>query len=106
MAETLVDTARRGYLEEKPVTEIWPLVTFRASLFFDQQKYVSPIRGNVSAGLSLSSATNPRFSGTGVFSDGIMRALTYCHGLVIEDPLCHAAELHLGSTTEMHKLST
>jgi hypothetical protein len=46
------------------------------------------------AGLDLYAATDPRFTGTGRFPNTVLRALLYCHGLVIEDPLALAAEMY------------
>ncbi len=46
------------------------------------------------AGLDLYAATDPRFVGTGRFPNSVLRALLYCHGLVVEDPLALAAEMY------------
>jgi hypothetical protein len=58
------------------------VVTIRASPFASGGVYRDAAGP---AGLNLNAALNPRFAGTGHFSDGVLRALLYCHGLVIED---------------------
>lgn len=74
-----------------PAHELWPLVNARASLLS------RPAQGLVDApapaGLNLTAAMNPRHIGSARFSNGVMRALLYSHGLVIEDPLVMAADL-------------
>lgn len=105
LAEAILDDPRPPALPPKPVTEIWPLIPLRSSLFFDQLNHESPATGYGAAGIRLSAATDLRLRGTGIFSDGIMRALLYCHGLLIEDPLSHAAEMHLGSPKEVRDVS-
>lgn len=92
-------------MPERPVTEIWPLIPLRASLFFDHANNESPVSGYAPSGVRLSAATDPRVSGTGEFSAGIMRALLYSHGLVIEDPLSHAAEMHLSQHRELREIT-
>lgn len=101
LAEIIVDVPRNQRLPQRPVTEIWPLVPMRASLFFDHLNHESPVEGYAPTGIQLSAATNPRLGGTGAFSAGIIRALLYSHGLVIEDPLAHAAEMHLDQGSEL-----
>lgn len=105
LAEAIADCPRAISLPEKPVTEIWPLVPVRTSLFFVHLNHESPVTGYGAAGIRLSAATDVRLQGSGVVSDGIVRALPYCHGLLIEDPLGHAAEMHLGSAREVRDVS-
>lgn len=105
LAESIANGPRPTSLPPKPVTEIWPLIPLRTSLFFDHLNHESPVTGYGAAGIRLSAATDLRLQGSGVFSDGIMRALLYCHGLLIEDPLGHAAEMHLGSAREVRDVS-
>jgi hypothetical protein len=81
-----------------PQTEVWPLVTARASTF-DTGGGAQYTDAPGPAGLNLNAALNPRYTGTGRFSDGVLRALLYCHGLVIEDPVVMAAELYTTSAT-------
>ncbi len=57
------------------------------------------------AGLNLMAAMDPRDVGRNTFSDSVVRALLYSHGLVLEDPLVMAAELHVGSKPELRSLS-
>jgi hypothetical protein len=80
-------------------TEVWPLVTARASTFatgggVQYSDAPSP------AGVNLNAALNPRYAGSGRFSDGVLRALLYCHGLVIEDPVVMAAEMFTTAAPE------
>lgn len=105
IAERILDSPRSGPLPKRPVTEIWPLIPLRASLFFDHLDNGSPVMGYAPSGISLSTASDPRAAGTGKFSSGIMRALLYSHGLVIEDPLSHAAEMHLGQPHALRELT-
>jgi hypothetical protein len=82
-----------------PQTEVWPLVTARASTFATGGgANYSDAPG--AAGLNLNAAMNPRHAGSGRFSDGVLRALLYCHGLVIEDPVVMAAEMYLTTSQE------
>jgi len=105
VADMILSLPRNVTLPERPVTEIWPLVPLRASLFFDHLTNQSPVSGYAPSGVDLSAATNPRFSGTGTFSSGVIRTLLYSHGLVIEDPLCHAAEMYLNQDRELRKIT-
>lgn len=105
LADLILDVPRTGALAERPVTEIWPLIPLRASLFFDHLNHESPTTGYAPSGVQLSAATDPRPGRTGAFSSGIIRALLYSHGLVIEDPLRHAAEMHTSQHREMRKVS-
>ncbi|MFT4216851.1 MAG: hypothetical protein QM619_06645 [Micropruina sp.] len=105
LAERILDTPRSAALPARPVTEIWPLIPLRASLFFDHLNNESPATDYSPSGIRLSAATDPRVSGTGEFSSGIIRALLYSHGLVIEDPLSHAAEMHLSQHREFREVS-
>lgn len=68
--------------------EVWPLVNLRSSIFGSGLR-PSP----ASAGVNLALSFDPRFTGTGVFSNSVLRALLYSHGLVLEDPVLRAAEL-------------
>lgn len=105
LAESILNLPRSEALPERPVTEIWPLVPLRASLFFDHLNNESPATDYSPSGIRLSAATDPRVGGTGEFSSGIVRALLYSHGLVIEDPLSHAAEMHLGQHRELREVT-
>ncbi|MFV0254375.1 MAG: hypothetical protein ACK5H2_13695 [Beutenbergiaceae bacterium] len=105
LAETILSVPRTSTLPDHPVTEIWPLVPLRSSLFFDHLNNESPVSGYSPAGIRLSAATDPRMRGTGEFSTGIMRALLYSHGLAIEDPLSHAAEMHLSQHEEVREVT-
>jgi hypothetical protein len=86
-----------------PDTEVWPLVNARASLLSrGAQGFVD---GVGPAGLNLSAAMDPRELGRGTFSSGVVRALLYSHGLVVEDPLLLAAELHTDSPAHTRGMS-
>lgn len=100
LTDAILDRPRTQALPARPVTEIWPLIPLRASLFYDPARTAGPVDGYAPAGVDLSMALNPRFDGTGAFSDGIMRALLYSHGLVIEDPLSYAAEMYCNATRD------
>lgn len=105
LAEAILDAPRTESLPVRPVTQIWPLIALRSSVFFDRLNHDSSSVDYASAGIRLSAATDLRSIGTGIFSDGIIRALLYCHGLAIEDPLCFAAELHLSRHADVRKIS-
>lgn len=105
LAETILAIPRSSLLPERPVTEIWPLIPLRSSLFFDHLNNESPASGYAPSGIRLSAATDPRVSGTGEFSTGIVRSLLYSHGLAIEDPLSHAAEMHLSQHREFREVT-
>lgn len=47
-----------------------------------------------SAGVRLGDSIDPRYAGTGDFSNSVLRALQYCQGLFIEDPLVFGADLY------------
>jgi hypothetical protein len=83
LAETIVAESAHPTLTAPARTQVWPVVTIRASTFASGGVCtgIRPDR----PGLNLNAALNPRFAGTGHFSDGVLRALLYCHGLVIED---------------------
>ena len=105
LADAILDVPTTGALPERPVTEIWPLIPLRASLFFDHLNHESPASGYAPSGIQLSAATDPRPGSAGTFSSGIVRALLYSHGLVIEDPLRHAAEMHISQDRELREVS-
>jgi hypothetical protein len=72
--------------------EVWPLVNARASLLSrGAQGFVD---GSGPAGWSVMAAMSPRELGRSTFSNSVIRALLYSHGLVIEDPFVLAAELY------------
>ena len=86
-----------------PSNEVWPLVNARASLLSrGAQGFVD---GTGPAGLSVMAAMSPREVGTGTFSNSVLRALLYSHGLVIEDPVVLAAEMHVTSPAFTRHLS-
>lgn len=83
--------------------EVWPLINARASLLSrGAQGFVD---GVGPAGLSVMSAMSPREVGRNTFSNGVLRALLYSHGLVIEDPAVLAAEMHTTSPAHTRHLS-
>src|SRR4051794_24768029 len=72
--------------------EVWPLVNERTSTFTTggSNQWYTGTAGP--AGLNLIAAIDPRSTGSGRFPAGVLRALLYSHGLVIEDPVLLAAE--------------
>lgn len=105
LAEAILDCPRARSLPRKPVTEIWPLIPLQSSLFFDHLNHQSSASDYAPAGINLSAATDLRLQGSGTFSDGIVRALLYCHGVLIDDPLSHCAERHLSSPREVREVT-
>lgn len=105
LAGAILDVPMTERLPTRPVTEVWPLIPLRASVFFDHLNHESSAGGYSPSGVHLWAATDPRLGGTGMFSAGVIRALLYSHGLVIEDPLRHAAEMHLGQDRELREVS-
>jgi hypothetical protein len=82
-----------------PTNEVWPLVNLRASTFGPGGSS-GPYASSGSAGLRLADSIDPRQAGTGRFSNSVLRALLYCHGLVIEDPLLLGLDLYHGTSGE------
>ncbi len=102
LAECLLASPSRPV---RPATahEVRPLVNARASLL--SRGAQGFVEGVGPVGLSVMGAMNPREVGSNTFSNGVVRALLYSHGLVIEDPVLLAAELHLTSPTQTRALS-
>ena len=90
-------------LKIAPPNEVWPLVNARASTISRGFDTFADAPGP--AGLNLSAAMDPRRVGDNMFSDGVVRALLYSHGLVIEDPLVMAADLHEGNPVDLRALT-
>jgi hypothetical protein len=88
-----------------PSSEVWPLVNARTSTFTTggSNRWYTGTAGP--AGLNLISAIDPRSIGTGRFPAGVLRALLYSHGLVIEDPVLLAAEMYAGTSDETRPLA-
>lgn len=86
-----------------PDHEVWPLVNARAALMSRGSQTFVETQGP--AGLNLLAAMSPRDIGRNTFSDSVVRALLYSHGMVIEDPLVMAAELHVSSAVTTRSLS-
>lgn len=102
IAERLLASPARP-IRRVAANEVRPLVNARASaLSRGVQGFVD---GVGPAGLSVMGAMNPREVGTNTFSNGVIRALLYSHGLVIEDPVLLAAELHATSAAQTRSLS-
>lgn len=87
-----------------PQHELWPLVNARTSTFEAGGSNRFHARSAGPAGLNLVAATDAHFAGTGRFPNGILRALLYCHGLVIEDPLALAAEMFLDASADRRRV--
>lgn len=83
--------------------EVWPLVNARSSLLSrGAQGFVD---GVGPAGLNVMGAMDPRQMGSNTFSNSVIRALLYSHGLVVEDPVLLAAEMHTTTRDELRDLS-
>jgi hypothetical protein len=102
LAEALLSSLPRP-ADDVPAHEMWPLVNARASLMSAGGR--SYAESPASAGLNLMAAMNPREVGKNTFSTSVLRALLYSHGLVLEDPLVMAAELHVTGAQSTRKLS-
>jgi hypothetical protein len=99
----LILTGPAGSSPKPPsVTEVWPVTTLRGSTFASGGVYRDAAGP---AGLNLNASLNPRFAGTGKFSAGVLRALLYCHGLVIEDPIIVAADMYTGTKAELRAVA-
>ncbi|GAB3083927.1 hypothetical protein [Pedococcus soli] len=106
LAEGIVGEAARvaGQAEQtrpgqadRPENELWPLVNARASMLSrgaGAGGMATAVQGAGPSGVNIMAAMSPRDIGGNTFSAGVMRALLYSHGLVLEDPLAMAAELH------------
>jgi hypothetical protein len=102
LAERLLASPARP-LRPVAANEVRPLVNARASLLSrGAQGFVD---GVGPAGLSVMAAMNPREVGSNTFSNSVIRALLYSHGLVIEDPVVLAAEQHATSPVHTRSLS-
>jgi hypothetical protein len=83
--------------------EVWPLINARSSLLSrGAQGFVD---GVGPAGLNVMEAMDPRQIGSNTFSNSVIRALLYSHGLVIEDPVLLAAEMHETTRIELRAVS-
>lgn len=102
LAERLLGSPSRP-LRPFSANEVRPLVNARAALL--SRGAQGFVEGVGPAGLSVMGAMSPREVGSNTFSDGVMRALLYSHGLVIEDPVLLAAEMHATSPAHTSSLS-
>jgi len=107
VGEAIEDLLSRRWLPAptRPSGEVWPLVNSRTSTFTTggSNQWYAGTAGP--AGLNLVAATDPRASGTDQFPSGVLRALLYSHGLVIEDPILLAAEMYAGAPSESRHLA-
>ncbi|MGH7928695.1 MAG: hypothetical protein ACREQV_12975, partial [Candidatus Binatia bacterium] len=85
--------------------ELWPVVGARTSTFLSGAHNPKFVDAPGPTGLNLTAAFNPRFVGSGRFSGGIIRALLYCHGIVIEDPLVMAADMFLSAPVSLRPVA-
>ncbi len=85
--------------------ELWPLVSSRMSTFTPGGSNPGFVEAGGPAGLNLWASLDPRFAGSGRFPNGIMRALLYCHGLVIEDPLAMSADMYRTTSHDARHLA-
>lgn len=102
LAEIIVGESTSPVLSAPSQTQVWPVVTIQASTFASGGVYRDSAGP---AGLNLNAALNPRLAGTGHFSNGVLRALLYCHGLVVEDPIAAAAEMYLDTRGELRAVA-
>lgn len=85
--------------------ELWPVLNARMSTFATGggSSWFTATAGP--AGINLMAAIDPRDSGSGRFPNAVLRALLYCHGLVLEDPLALAADVAAGSSGETRAIA-
>jgi hypothetical protein len=102
LAEALLGSVPQP-ADEVPSYEVWPLVNARASRMSAGGRSFADGQG--AAGLNLMAAMSPRDVGKNTFSASVLRALLYSHGLVLEDPLVMAAELHVTGAQSTRQLS-
>lgn len=86
-------------------TEIWPLIGARTSTFTAGGSNRGFVETAGAAGINLFAAVDPRSVGTARFSNSLLRALLYSHGLVLEDPLALAADMYLGTRAELRAVA-
>ncbi len=105
LGDVVEDLLSRAWLPvaNRPPGEVWPLVNSRTSTFTTggSNQWYTATAGQ--AGLNLVAAIDPRATGTGQFPSGVLRALLYGHGLVIEDPVLLAAEMYAGAARESRR---
>lgn len=105
---TLTEAVRDTRWFESPTTgttELWPLVSSRMSTFTAGGANDRFVDAPGAAGLNLWASLDPRFAGSGRFPNGVLRALLYCHGLIIEDPVAMAADMYLSTSPDARHLA-
>jgi len=85
--------------------EVWPVLNARMSTFATGGGGTWFTTTSGPAGINLMAALDPRDSGSGRFPNGVLRALLYCHGLVLEDPLAIAADLVVGTEASLRHVA-
>jgi len=85
--------------------EVWPVLNARMSTFATGGGSTWFTATSGPAGINLMAAIDPRDSGSGRFPNGVLRALLYCHGLVLEDPLAIAADLVSGTDGSLREMA-
>lgn len=93
--------------------QVWPIVNTRMSSFQTPASGLksavgsSPLWTNVPSlgGLNPMVAADPRHSESSLFSRGVARALLYCHGLVLEDPLAVACAIYTSCAADDEELA-
>lgn len=88
-----------------PASEVWPLVGARSSTFTAGGSNPGFVETAGAAGINLFAAVDPRSAGTGRFSNSLVRALLYSHGLVVEDPLALACDMYTGTRAELRAVA-
>ena len=112
LSDEVVDDLVERLLAEPPrpkeavgENEVWPVLNARMSTFATGGGSTWFTATGGPAGINLMAAIDPRDQGTGRFPNGVLRALLYCHGLVLEDPLALAADLVNGTDGELRAVS-
>jgi hypothetical protein len=83
--------------------EVWPLIGARTSTFTAGGSNEGFVGTAGAAGINLFAAVDPRSAGTGRFSNSLLRALLYSHGLTVEDPFALAAHMYIGTSSALRQ---
>lgn len=80
-----------------PENQLRPIISARLGVVTTPR---GPVAAPSRAVVDVFGAADPRFTGSGLFPNSVLRALLYCHGLALEDPLILAADMYLGASSE------
>ena len=81
--------------------ELWPLLNARSSTFATGAGTFAKAGGP--AGVNLFAALDANQDIAAGFQTGVLRALLYCHGLVLEDPLGLAVDMLVNAPVDMRE---